>query len=176
MLNYIGEYSNNIYIYLGCNVMKINILCIGKIKEKFYTQACNEYLKRLSKFHNVNIIELEEEKLVKNATQADIAKVVVKESMKFDKYMKGYNIVLDIEGESLNSVEFAKKIDKIAQTHFVINFIIGGSYGLSDELKKRADYRFSFSKLTFPHQLMRVILLEQVYRATAINNNITYHK
>ena len=156
--------------------MKINILCIGKIKEKFYIQACNEYIKRLSKFHNINIIELEEEKLVKNATQADIAKVIVKESMKFDKYMKGYNIALDIEGESLNSVDLAKKIDKIAQNNFVINFIIGGSYGLSDEIKKRADYRLSFSKLTFPHQLMRVILLEQVYRATAINNNITYHK
>lgn len=156
--------------------MKINILCIGKIKEKFYTQACNEYLKRLSKFHNVNIIELEEEKLVKNATQADIAKVVVKESMKFEKYLKGYNVVLDIYGECLDSEMFARRLDKISQNSFVINFIIGGSYGLSDELKKRADMRLSFSKFTFPHQLMRVILLEQVYRATAINNNITYHK
>ena len=161
---------------MGFYVMKINILCIGKIKEKFYTQACNEYLKRLSKFHNVNIIELEEEKLVKNATQADIAKVVVKESMKFEKYLKGYNVVLDIYGECLDSEMFARRLDKISQNSFVINFIIGGSYGLSDELKKRADMRLSFSKFTFPHQLMRVILLEQVYRATAINNNITYHK
>ena len=156
--------------------MKINILCVGKIKEKFYTQACNEYIKRLSKFHSVNIIELEEEKITKNPTQADIAKVIVKESLKFEKYMKGYNVVLDIDGESIDSVQLAKKMTKISQSSFVVNFLIGGSFGLSDEIKKKADYRLSFSKLTFPHQLMRVVLLEQIYRAKTINNNITYHK
>ena len=156
--------------------MKINILCIGNIKEKFYTQACNEYIKRLSKFHNMNIIELEEEKLPKNATQADIAKVIVKEGLKFEKYLKGYNVVLDIEGDSYNSPQFAKILDKISQNSFVVNFIIGGSYGLSTQIKERANLRLSFSKFTFPHQLMRIILLEQLYRATTINNNITYHK
>ena len=156
--------------------MKFNILCIGSIKEKFYVQACNEYIKRLSKYHNVNIIELEEEKLVKNANQADIAKVIVKEGLKLEKYMKGYNIVLDITGKSLDSVSFAKQIEKISQSSFVINFIIGGSYGLSDDVRKKADLRLSFSAFTYPHQLMRVILLEQIYRATTINNNITYHK
>ncbi len=156
--------------------MKINIICIGTIKERFYTQACNEYIKRLSKYHNVNIIELEEEKLPKNGNQADIAKVKVKEGMKIAKHMKGYNIVLDVNGKSKDSVAFAKEIEKITQNSFVINFIIGGSYGLSDDIKKGADMLLSFSAFTYPHQLMRVILLEQIYRATTIINNITYHK
>lgn len=156
--------------------MKINIICIGNIKEKFYTQACNEYLKRLSKFHNINIIELEEEKIDKNPTEADIAKIKVKEGLKFEKYLKGYNVVLDINGKALNSVQLAKELSKISQISFVINFIIGGSYGLSDEIKNKANLLLSFSSFTFPHQLMRVILLEQLYRATTINNNITYHK
>ena len=156
--------------------MKINILCIGSIKEKFYTQACNEYIKRLSKYHNVSVIELEEEKLAKNANSADIAKVKVREGLKFEKYLKGYNIVLDVKGKNMDSVELAKKIEQISQSSFIINFIIGGSYGLSDDIKKKADMLLSFSSFTFPHQLMRVILLEQIYRATTISNNITYHK
>ena len=156
--------------------MKINIICVGNIKEKFYRQACDEYLKRLSKFHNVNIIELEEERLPKNPTEADIARVKVKESLKFEKYLKGYNVLLDVKGNSLSSLDLARKIDKISQNNFVINFLIGGSYGLSEDLKKKADYSLSFSSFTFPHQLMRVILLEQLYRATTILNNITYHK
>lgn len=156
--------------------MKINIICIGNIKEKFYTQACEEYLKRLSRFHNINIIELEEERIDKNPTDADIAKIKVKESLKFDKYLKGYNIILDVQGKQLTSPDLAKELNKITQVSFVVNFIIGGSYGLSDELKSKANMLLSFSKFTFPHQLMRVILLEQLYRATTINNNITYHK
>jgi len=156
--------------------MKINILCIGTIKEKFFSQACNEYLKRISRYHNIDIIELEEEKIPKNANQADIAKVKVKESMKFEKYLKGYNIVLDVNGKKMTSIDFAKHIEKVSQTNFIINFIIGGSYGLSDNLKQQADLLLSFSEFTFPHQLMRVVLLEQIYRATTINNNILYHK
>ncbi len=156
--------------------MKINILCIGTIKEKFFTQACNEYIKRISRYHTIDIFEFEEERIPKNANQADIAKVKVKESMKFEKYLKGYNVVLDVNGKSMPSIDFAKHIEKVAQTNFVINFIIGGSYGLSDNLKKQADLLLSFSEFTFPHQLMRVILLEQIYRATTINNNILYHK
>ncbi len=156
--------------------MKINIVCIGNIKEKFYKQACEEYLKRLSKYHNVNVIELDEERLVKNPTEADIARVKVKESIKFEKYLKGYNILLDVNGKSMSSVELARQIDKISQNNFVVNFIIGGSYGVSEDLKKKVDMLLSFSAFTFPHQLMRVILLEQLYRATTILNNITYHK
>ena len=161
---------------MGANVVKINILCIGSIKENFYIQACHEYIKRLSKYHTVNVIELEEEKIHKNAGIADIAKIKVKESMKFDKYLKGYNFVLDIFGKNFTSEEFAEQLSKISNTSFVVNFIIGGSYGLSEDIKRRADMCLSFSKFTFPHQLMRVILLEQIYRATTINNNITYHK
>ena len=156
--------------------MKINILCIGTIKENYYTQACHEYIKRLSKYHNVSIIELEEEKTPKNASLADIAKVKVKESMKFEKYLKGYNVVLDIHGKNFTSEEFAKQIDNISTKSFVVNFIIGGSFGLSEDIKNKADLLLSFSQFTFPHQLMRVILLEQIYRATTINNHITYHK
>ena len=156
--------------------MKINIICVGNIKEKFYTQACDEYLKRLSKFHNVSIIELPEEKIDKNPTEADIAKVKVKESLKFEKYLKGYNVVLEVTGKQLTSPQLAKELEKISQVSFTVNFIIGGSYGLSDDIKQKANLLLSFSSFTFPHQLMRVILMEQLYRATTINNNITYHK
>ena len=156
--------------------MKINIVCVGNLKEKYLNSACQEYIKRLSKFHSVEIVEVEEEKLPKNYSDADIARVKVKEGLRIEKYCKGYIVVLDVNGSELSSEQFANKIKMVANESFVITFIIGGSFGLSDLLKEKADYKLSFSKFTFPHQLMRVVLLEQIYRATTIINNITYHK
>lgn len=143
----------------------IRILCIGKIKESFYQEAIKEYMKRLSKYHKVIIEELpdsdkqkEEELLLKKINQKD------------------YNIILDIEGKMLNSIELSNHIDKTFQINSNITFIIGGSDGLTEEVKELANFKLSFSKLTFPHQLFRVILLEQIYRSFKILNHETYHK
>lgn len=143
----------------------IKILCIGKIKETFYQEAIKEYMKRLSKYHKVVIEELpdstkqkEEELLLKKINSKD------------------YNIVLDIDGVMLDSIELSNQLDKTFLNHSNITFIIGGSDGLTDKVKQMANFKLSFSKLTFPHQLFRVILLEQIYRSFKIQNHETYHK
>lgn len=156
--------------------MKINVLCVGSIKESYFTNACNEYLKRLKKFYDISIFEVNEEKLPKNFSEADIANVQVKESLRLEKLFKGFVIVLDINGKMFDSVGFSNEIEKIKLTNGIITFVVGGSYGLCDIIKSKANMLLSFSKFTFPHQLMRVNLLEQIYRATTISNNITYHK
>lgn len=161
---------------MGGYILRINIVCVGNIKEKFYSSACSEYVKRLSKYHTVDIIEVEEEKLPKNFSEADIAKVRVKESLRIEKHCKGYVVVLDVFGKELTSEQLASKLKSVASESFTVTFVIGGSYGLSDLMKQKANLLLSFSRFTFPHQLMRVILLEQIYRATTIINNITYHK
>ncbi len=156
--------------------MKINILCVGNIKEDFYTQACNEYLKRLKKFHNVEVFEVAEEKLCKNPSQKDIEKVKVEETKRLEKLIKGHLVLLDVNGKSYSSEDFSEKIQKLQNTTSIITFVIGGSFGVSDDMKNKSQDKLSFSKFTFPHQLMRVVLLEQLYRASTIANNITYHK
>ena len=161
---------------MGGYILRINIVCVGNIKEKFYSAACSEYIKRLSKYHTVEITEVDEEKLPKNYSDADIAKVKVKESLRLEKHFKGYVVLLDVLGKELTSEQLANKLQLIAKDSFTVTFVIGGSYGVSDLLKQKAHLLLSFSRFTFPHQLMRVILLEQLYRSTAITNNITYHK
>ncbi|MBQ9791550.1 MAG: 23S rRNA (pseudouridine(1915)-N(3))-methyltransferase RlmH [Clostridia bacterium] len=156
--------------------MKINVLVVGSIKDKFYVDACNEYLKRLSKFHLVQVIEVDEEKLPKNYSDKDIQKVKEKEGLRLEKNFKGYVILLDVKKEMLSSEELATKIEKLTLSYDTITFVIGGSFGVSDYIKSKVDYAISFSKMTFPHQLFRVMLLEQIYRATTITNHITYHK
>lgn len=156
--------------------MNINIICVGSIKESYLNDAILEYKTRLSKWANVKIIELKEEKLPKNYSEKDIENVIEKEGSRIIEYLKGYTILLDIGGKELDSVGLANKITEDQNTSSTINFVIGGSYGTSQKLKEKADYRLSFSKLTFPHQLFRVMLLEQVYRAFTIINNVTYHK
>ena len=149
----------------------IRIICIGKIKEKYFIDAINEYQKRLSKYTKLEIIELPD-------FDADINTILKKESELILKHIKdrSYVITLEIEGNELSSIELSKKIDNILNTNSDITFIIGGSYGLSDEVKNISNYKLSFSKMTFPHQLFRVILLEQIYRSYKILNNETYHK
>ena len=149
----------------------IKIITVGKIKEKYYTDAVNEYIKRLSKYTKIDLIEVKDE-------DYDISKTLLTEKNSIMKYIndKDYIITLEIEGEELDSVSFAKKINDIQNNYSNITFIIGGSYGLHDDIKNMSNYKLSFSKMTFPHQLFRVMLLEQIYRAYKINNNETYHK
>ena len=157
-------------------MIKINIVTVGNLKEKYLIECVKEYEKRIGRFCNLNIIEIEEEKLPKNFSEADISKCLVRESIKIEKYLNGFVVVLDIKGKSLSSTEFASKIEEISLNFNAITFVIGSSYGISENIKDRSNMSLSFSKMTFPHQLFRVMLLEQVYRAFTINNNILYHK
>ena len=149
----------------------IKIITIGSIKEKYLKEAIEEYKKRISKYTNLEIIELKDEGLVEET------KAVRLEAEKIEKYVndKDYIITLEIEGKEYNSIEFAEKLRTIQMENSNISFIIGGSYGLADSIKEKAKLHLSFSKMTFPHQLFRVLLLEQVYRAYKINNNESYH-
>lgn len=159
--------------------MNISIICIGKLKEKYWVDAVGEYTKRLKRFVNLEIVELKESRLADNASKAEEEQVKREEGEAILKNIKKgtYVITLEIQGKSLSSEELAKKFSDLAldgKTNIAL--VIGGSLGLSEEVSQRADYKLSFSKMTFPHQMMRVILLEQVYRSFKINNNETYHK
>lgn len=150
----------------------IKIICVGKIKEKYLSDAIEEYKKRLSKYTKLEIIEVND---IDNPSK-DIVLLKEKELIVKHIDVRDYVITLEIEGNMLSSEELAKKIDNIFNTNSTITFIIGGSYGLHQDIKNRSNYKLSFSKLTFPHQLFRVNLLEQIYRTFKINNNETYHK
>ena len=150
----------------------IKIICVGKIKEKYLKDAVEEYKKRLSKYTKLEIIE------VNDIDNQSIDIVLLKEKELIEKHIdtKDFVITMEIEGNMLDSRELASKIDNIFNTNSTITFIIGGSYGLHQDIKNRSNYKLSFSKLTFPHQLFRVNLLEQIYRIFKINNNEAYHK
>lgn len=159
--------------------MKITILCVGKVKEKFYREAIEEFSKRLSRYCKLEIIEVADEKTDENASENEITLVKNKEGERLLKSIKedAFVIALCIDGKQLDSEELSRKIDSLGvQGTSHICFIIGGSLGLSDSVIRRTDFKLSFSKMTFPHQLMRVILLEQIYRAFRISNNEPYHK
>ena len=159
--------------------MKISILCVGKIKEKYYVDAIKEFIKRLGRYCKLIINEVADEQTPANASAAMESIIKEKEGERLFKYIddNAYVIALAIQGDMLDSVQLSKKINNLGiQGVSHIQFIIGGSLGLSDKVLERADYKLSFSKMTFPHQLMRVILLEQVYRAYRIINGEPYHK
>ena len=159
--------------------MRINIVCVGKIKEKYLKLGIDEFKKRLSKYCKLEIIELEDEKAPENLSDKEMLMIKEKEGKKILSKIKdnSYVIALAIDGKNLSSEELAETINKLGVRGISnIPFVIGGSLGLSDEVLSRADYKLSFSKMTFPHQLMRLILLEQVYRAYRINNGEPYHK
>ena len=159
--------------------MRINIVCVGKIKEKYLKLGIDEFKKRLSKYCKLEIIELEDEKAPENLSDKEMLIIKEKEGKKILSKIKdnSYVIALAIDGKKLSSEELAQTINKLGVRGVSnITFVIGGSLGLSDEVLSRADYKLSFSKMTFPHQLMRLILLEQVYRAYRINNGEPYHK
>lgn len=157
------------------NNLNINVICIGKVKEKYINDGISEFAKRMQSFGKLSIIELKEfgndsdrESSIRKEAESILGALEKK---------KGFNILLDIGGQNFSSEEMAQKIENIGINGFsTINFIIGGSYGVSDDIRKVSNLSLSFSKMTFPHQLMRLILLEQIYRWFSIINNIKYHK
>ena len=160
----------------GVYRLNINIVCVGKIKESFYREAVAEYAKRLSRFCKFNVIEVSEE-LLTGDSQKIIDNVKQKEGQRILEKCKGHIIALDLKGKELKSEELASYIDNLKVVgESTITFVIGGSYGLSKEVLDNVDFKICFGKFTYPHQLMRVILTEQIYRAFMINEGSTYHK
>lgn len=159
--------------------MKITIIAVGKMKEKYFTGAIEEYSKRLSRFCRLELIEVPDEKTPDGASEALQLQIKEKEGVRILQKIPdhAFVIALAIDGKMLDSVELAGQMEKwnVGGISHVV-FVIGGSLGLSPEVLKKADYKLSFSKMTFPHQLMRVILLEQVYRSFQIRSNSPYHK
>lgn len=159
--------------------MKITILTVGKIKEKYLRDGIAEYAKRLSRYCKLDMIEVADEKTPDRASAAEELQIKETEGIRLLKNIKDsdYVIALALDGKMLDSVELSKKIETLGiQGESSLVFVIGGSLGLSDEVLRRADYKLCFSKMTFPHQLMRMILLEQVYRGYRIMHNEPYHK
>ena len=150
----------------------IKIICVGKLKEKYWTEAVNEYLKRLSKYTKIELIELNDSKIDDPVISLKQEKDLILSKISD----KDYIITLEIDGKTLTSVELAKKIDNLTSQYSNLCFIIGGSNGIHEEIRNKSSLKLSFSSLTFPHQLFRVMFLEQLYRAYKINNNESYHK
>ncbi len=158
--------------------MRFTVLCVGKMKEKYLLEACDEYIKRLSRFAKTDIIEIADEKIPDKASEKQENQIKERESAAvLAKIPSGsFVVALCIEGGMMSSEKLAQTIEKVAMQYSHIVFLIGGSLGLSDSVKRRADLQLSFSPMTFPHRIMRVILLEQIYRACKINANEAYHK
>ena len=150
----------------------IKIICVGKIKESFFREAIREYQKRLSKYTKLEIIELPD------YTNGNAQENQKKEALLIQKQIgpKDYVITLEIEGRAFSSEQLAEKIDDLFQNYSTITFVIGGSYGLDTSIKEKSDLSLSFSKMTFPHQLFRILLLEQIYRSYKIIHHESYHK
>ena len=144
---------------------KLKLVVVGKLKEKYFVDACNEYLKRLSRFADVQIYEIKDRPDGIAAESADILEVV-----------KGYTILADIGGATMSSEEFSACLSSALETSDTVTFIIGGSCGVDDRVRAKADKRISFGRMTYPHMLMRVIALEQIYRAFTIKEGLPYHK
>ena len=159
-------------------MLSINIICVGKIKEKFFKDAIEEYSKRLSKYCKLSILELPDEKIPDKSNSSIENEIKEKECSNIIAHLKSdsYNIALDLKGKEFDSINFSKKIDNISMQNSKITFIIGGSLGLTDKLLAICDEKVCFSKMTFPHQLIRIFLLEQIYRGFKISNNESYHK
>lgn len=160
-------------------MLHINIICVGKLKEKYLQDALSEYSKRLSKYCNLNIIELPDEKLPNNLNDSLINQIKQKESNNILSHIEkgSYVLALDLKGKQFSSEEFSKKITDISLNSFSsITFIIGGTLSLYENVLKNSNELICFSKMTFPHQLIRIFLLEQIFRAFKISNNETYHR
>lgn len=159
-------------------MVSVKLVCIGKLKEKYLTDACAEYAKRLTRYCNMSVIELPEYPIPDNPSEAQISIALSKESNEIDKACAGcYKIAMCIEGKELSSNQFSEKIDSLLTSGTSsIAFVIGSSHGLSQEQKNSADMQLSFSKMTFPHQVFRVMMMEQIYRAFSIINGSKYHK
>ena len=157
--------------------MNVNIICVGKIKEKYFRDAIDEFAKRLGRFCAFKVTELPDRKIPDNASLAEQKAVMEAEGADILKALgKGYTIALCVEGKELSSEEWAAKTEDILRENSTINYVIGGSLGLSDEVKHRADFRLSLGRITLPHRIARLVLAEQIYRCFKINANETYHK
>ena len=158
--------------------MKLTVISVGKLKEKYLLEGIKEYSKRLSKYTKLELIEVSDEQAPENLSEKDKELVKDKEGKRIIAKIKdSYIITLEIDGNNIRSEELANKMNDIFTYHSSnITFIIGGSLGLSNEVTKLSNYKLSFSRMTFPHQLMKLILLEQIYRSFRINNNEPYHK
>ncbi|HHX14164.1 MAG TPA: 23S rRNA (pseudouridine(1915)-N(3))-methyltransferase RlmH [Clostridiales bacterium] len=159
--------------------MKISIACVGKLKERYWEAAAEEYIKRLKRFADIKIVEVREERLPEQASEQEERQVVEAESLRLINQARerSYVIALDRNGKMLDSLQLAQEFEKLALAgRSEIIFMIGGSLGLSKNLLAQANETWSFSKMTFPHQLMRIILLEQIYRGFKIIRGETYHK
>ena len=159
-------------------MLHIDIICIGRLKEKYLKDAVDEYSKRLSKYCILNIIELQDEKIPPNESEKILEEIKSKECQKISSHIKkdSYLIALDLTGKQYTSEEFSRKIDNISLSNSHITIIIGGSLGMTTQFLSTVNEKISFSKMTFPHQLIRVFLLEQLFRSFKIINNETYHK
>ena len=159
-------------------MLHINIICVGKLKEKYLKDAVDEYSKRLSKYCNLKIIELQDEKIPSTESEKILSDIKKKECDKIISQIKNdsYVIALDLGGRQYTSEEFSNKISNLSLNYSNITLIIGGSLGFTKEFLETVNEKISFSKMTFPHQLIRVFLLEQIFRAFKIYNNETYHK
>lgn len=159
-------------------MMNITVIAVGKLKESYLRDGCSEYIKRLGAFVKINVVEIAEERATDNPSQSEINNIIEKEGERImAKIPKGAAVIpLCIEGKEYSSPDFSKLIENISMNSSHICFVIGGSFGLSDAVKSAGKYKLSFGKMTLPHQLARMVLLEQVYRAFAISNNSKYHK
>lgn len=156
--------------------MKFKIVAVGKIKENYLKDAIDEYVKRISRYACVEIVEIDECLSKGTPRESEIDRIKKTEGAAILQKLEGYVVAMDIDGKMFSSVQLSQHIDEQKQFNSTFTFVIGGSNGLSDEVKSRADTRCSFGKITLPHQLFRVVLLEQLYRACCIENNIPYHK
>lgn len=159
-------------------MISVSVICVGKLKEGYLRDGCAEYIKRLSAYSKVKVIVVAEEKASDNPSAAEIINIIEKEGKRIiDKIPKGsFVIPMCIEGKEFSSPDFSEELEKISMNNSSVAFIIGGSYGLSDEVKSLGRLKLSFGKLTLPHQLARMVLLEQIYRAFSISNHSKYHK
>lgn len=158
--------------------MNVTIIAVGKLKESYLRDGCGEYIKRLGAFCKVNVIEIDEERASSNPSENEIKNIISKEGQRIiQKIPKGSAVIpLCIEGKEYSSPDFSSLLESIAMQSSHICFVIGGSFGLSDEVKAMGRNKLSFGKMTLPHQLARMVLLEQIYRAFSISNNSKYHK
>jgi 23S rRNA (pseudouridine1915-N3)-methyltransferase len=157
-------------------MIKINIVAVGKVKEKYFQEGVNEYLKRLNRFCRVNVIEIKERNIVENPNPSEILEILKREGEDIKKELKGHVVAMAIEGKKHSSTSFANFINKIKDEVGEITFVIGGSYGIDSSVKEKASDKISFSDMTFPHTLYRVMLVEQIYRAFTILEDGKYHK
>ena len=159
-------------------MLNIKLVVVGKLKEKFHKDEVTEYLKRLSKYAKISLIEVDEEKIKDNSSLKENEQILVKEGNNILKQIKDneYVFLLDLHGNEISSEEFATKVDSLTSSYSTLTFVIGGSLGVSNDLRKRSNFKLKLSPMTFTHQMTRIIILEQIYRACKINANETYHK